>query len=229
MNTFFELPPDFVAEIKRVTDADDKYPYDVAGVVRSHETATEAYAACPKWFAFSSGSTQVMVYDHGVADFFEFVRARFEDASTAAPSAMWPSDMASAFMSLVATFFDLVPDESKADALVCVLTVLSSAANAKVFESYPMNTIFAQAFKAMFERLVAKWQAKGEVVRDALYEAYKTLLVVSTTTQKTSFDFLLYGTACFPVGFSRLECFDMRTYEARYEECSRALVAKFCK
>jgi hypothetical protein len=206
-------------------------------VVRPSSGRADAYAANAAWWALSVeappgggvgtvGPIKVMVDADRVAGFFAFVREHHDGTSVEDRSARWPSDMASAFMALVPRLFELVPDQSKARALTHVMTVLASAAKVEVVKVYSLNAIFTGAFETMFGCMVRGWLAKDATIRDALYQAYKDLLVVSTTTTKESFDFLMAGAACFPRDFSQVSSF-MRTFEDRCGECLRGVVAKF--
>ena len=162
-----------------------------------------------------------------IAAYFDFM-ALYHDG-TNGTGAWWPSHMAAAFMTRVQGLFEVVPDESQARVLTDVMNMLASAAKAQVFKEYPMNTLFATEFKFMFGRVVKNWLTKDATIRDALYQAYERVMVVTPMTAKESFDFLLGGASCFPTGFSQAARLDMRSFEARYEECRRGVFANVCQ
>jgi hypothetical protein len=51
-------------------------------------------------------------------------------------------------------------------------------------------------------------------------------MVVTATTSKNSYEFLLAGAACFPAGFSSRPPMDMRSFDDRYKEVIQGAVTE---
>jgi hypothetical protein len=216
----FPVPSDFGTTIATAAaKSGGEHPYGVVGAAGG-----TTYAVNPSWFGMSGRGINAMVDANRIAALFEFM-VLYHDG-TNGTNALWPSHMAAHFMTLVEGLFEVVPDESQACVLTDVMNMLASAAKAQVFKEYPMNTLFATEFQFMFGRVVKKWLPKDAAIRDALYQAYERVMDVTPMTGKEFFDFLLVGARCFPPGFSQAARLDMRSFEDRYEECRRGVVAK---
>ena len=215
----FPLPSAFDTTVATAADSASEHHYGVVGGT--------TYAVNSLWFGMSGPGVNLKVDPHRIAAYFEFMV--FYHDGTNGTGAWWPSHMAAAFMTRVLGLFEVVPDESQARVLTDVMNMLASAAKAQVFKEYPMNTLFAAEFKFMFGRVVKNWLTKDAAIRDALYQAYERVMVVTPMTAKESFDFLLVGASCFPTGFSQAAPLDMRSFEARYEECRRGVFANVCQ